>query len=153
MIPKRPFLLYLIIFFFLLAVFNSVLGLIEILKTWNWLRAFEITPSPVYLVFKNAFILLAFTTASVTLWMRVAWAPVFGGAVISVSTLWFWVDRVILTQNPLPFSRHLLMLGLSILLLLFFLLSFYLLIPFMKPNENQWVEETEPSSLEGEKDE
>jgi uncharacterized membrane protein YqjE len=87
------------------------------------------------------------------LWMRVAWAPVFGGAVISVSTLWFWVDRVILTQNPLPFSRHLLMLGLSILLLLFFLLSFYLLIPFMKPNENQWVEETEPSSLEGEKDE
>jgi hypothetical protein len=98
------------------------------------MRAFETQPQPIYLVFKNAFLFLAATTAAVVLWLRFSWASWYGGIFWFVSTIWFWVDRVILTKNPLPFNRHLLTILISVLLLLLILGSCYLLVPYLRGN-------------------
>ncbi|KAF0110350.1 MAG: Uncharacterized protein FD147_1735 [Chloroflexi bacterium] len=132
MTPKRPFLLFMIVLLFLFGSLVSTLGVIETAKSWNWLRAFEARPAPIYLIYKNIFLALGLLTAALSLWMRFAWAPLFGSVITILDTLWFWIDRVILTQDPLPFSRHLLSILASVLLLTLILLSMYLLVPFMK---------------------
>jgi hypothetical protein len=129
---KRPFLLYMLVLVFLLSALTSALGVFETVKTWNWLRAFEVYPSTIYLVYKNTFLTLGWIVAALSLWLRFSWAPLYGGTLTILSTLWFWLDRVILTQNPLPFNRHLLLILLSFLFLALILFSLYLLVPFMR---------------------
>lgn len=147
---KRPFLLYMLAVVFLFGSLISTLGLIETVKAWNWLRAFEVKPGPIYLIFKNSFLTLGWLAAAVSLWMRFTWAPLFGSAVSIFAALWFWVDRVILTQNPLPFTRHLLSMIVSILFLVLILLSSYLLTPFMKSNSQRLDDQSKPDSAIGE---
>jgi hypothetical protein len=149
MMPRRPFLLYLVVFFFLVGVLVTMLSLSQTIHSWNWLSAIGIFPSPVYLVFKNVFLLLAFAAAGITVWIRLAYAPVFSDAVVLVTVAWFWLDRVILTQNPLPFSRHILAIVLSVIIVLFFVFSMYLLDPFMKQPIGEKEDMDAMSSSEG----
>jgi hypothetical protein len=129
---RRPFILYLIAFLFLIASLASFFGLLGVIQSWNWLRAFEIHPGSLYLVFKNFFLFLGFLTCSLALFFRLFWAPRLGMIFTALVTAWFWVDRIFLTQSPLPFSRHIFRLIISLLMLGFVLLSLWVLEPFMK---------------------
>ncbi len=64
--------------------------------------------------------------------MRLDWAPRLDGIIVITSALWFWLDRLVLTRNPLPFIDHLLPLLLTLLVLAFCLLSLESLKPFMR---------------------
>ncbi|MCX6055835.1 MAG: hypothetical protein NTZ74_13170 [Chloroflexi bacterium] len=130
--PKRPFLLYGLVIVFLLSAIASTLGLIGTIRTWNWLIAIEGEVLPTLLILKNIFFALGGFTAAFLLWMRFSWAPLLGGVFSLVSKLWFWLERVILTKNPLPFSRHILILCISLFFLILVLISLYLLVPFMR---------------------
>ena len=117
---------------FMFTAVAHLLALVMVFKSWNWLRAFEIEPGTGYLVFKNLFFLLGFMVASISLLFRARWAPVFGSVVSVLLAAWFWLDRTLLNQSPLPFSQQWFTLILSLLLLAVVLASMWLLSPYMK---------------------
>jgi hypothetical protein len=143
-LKKVPGLLYILSAIFLLAAAEHLMSLLLVFKSWNWLRAFEIEPGTMYLVFKNLFFLLGFLWASITLFFRLHWAPVFGSVVSVLMESWFWLDRTLLSQSPLPFSQQLFTLILSLLLLALVVASMWVLSPHMKqlPSASPQLEDT-----------
>lgn len=133
MTKKRPALLFIIGGGFFLASLVHFLSLWMIFHSWNWLRAFEIEPGTGYLVFKNLFFALGFLLAGIALLRRVYWAPWLGGMFSLAEAAWFWLDRTVLSQSPLPFARHIFALVITLLLLVLVLLSVCLLSQFMRP--------------------
>ncbi len=129
---KLPLLFYLLGILYLLAAISCLLGVIQTLSSWNWLRVLNYQPSPVYNVFENVFFFLGFLAAAAAFWMRKQWAPLFCQAVALLAVIWFWVDRTLIARIHLPFKQQILPLATSILILLFLLLSFALMQPYMK---------------------
>ena len=130
---KVPALLYIIAAVFIVTALSHLLSLLLVFRSWNWLRAFEIQPGTGYLVFKNVFFLLGFAVASIALLFRARWSPLFGSVISVLFTGWFWLDRTLLSQTPLPFSQQWFTLVLSLLLLSLVFASMWLLAPLMKP--------------------
>ena len=130
---KVPALLYIIAAVFIVTALSHLLSLLLVFRSWNWLRAFEIQPGTGYLVFKNLFFLLGFGVASIALLFRARWSPLFGSVISVLFAGWFWLDRTLLSQTPLPFSQQWFTLALSLLLLSLVLASMWLLAPLMKP--------------------
>ncbi len=128
---KAPALLYLIIFLLVLAALVHALGVAGIFRSWNWLRAFEVIPGTIYLVFKNVFLALGFSVSALAFIFRKHWAPGMAAAFTLLSVTWLWIDRTILNQSPLPFSRHIFTLVITLLLVILLLLSYWSLAPFM----------------------
>jgi len=129
---KVPFLLHLLAGLFLVNSLVHFLGVFQAIRSWNWLQVMDYQPGPIYAVFKNAALGLGFLDAAILLWMRLDWAPRLDGVIVITSALWFWLDRLALNRNPLPFIDHLLPLLLTLLVLAFCLLSLESLKPFMR---------------------
>jgi len=132
MTNRPPFLLHVLAVLFLVIFLINLAGIIQLLQSWNWILAAGYFPHPVYVVFKNAFMALGSLAAATLLWARTAVAPRFSLVLSGVIFAWFWLDRLILTRNPQPFSAHLLPLLLSFLLLGFVWICAWLLEPFMR---------------------
>lgn len=142
---RLPFLLHLLAASFLVAAAIQVFGTIELVRTWNWLQITAYSPSPLLIVYKNLFFTLAYLLSAVFLWTRLPFAPGFGTAALLLGTAWFWIDRTLLTSNPLPFRDHLFLLLANVILLGLGLVSLYLLTPYMrmqKPKTGESHEET-----------
>jgi len=132
-LKRAPALLYLVIFLLVLVAFVHALGVIGIFRSWNWMRAFEVFPGTIYLVFKNVLLTLGFSASAAAFIVRKHWAPGLAAAFTLLSAAWFWVDRTFLNQSPLPFPRHIFIFILTLLIILILLLSYWSLVPFMKP--------------------
>lgn len=133
MIKKRsPILLHILAASFVVAFLINLAGILQTVESWNWLLAADFFPHPVYVVFKNAFLALTNLAAAVLLWARLRFAPVYSQVLAGLTFAWFWVDRLLLTRNPLPFKEHTFAFFTSLLLLAFVLLSAWLLEPFMR---------------------
>ena len=133
---RPPFLLHLVAIAFLLAAAIQVFGILQLARTWNWLSLAGYSPSPLVIVFKSVFFALAYLLSAVFLWMRLTLAPGFGSAAFLLGTAWFWMDRILLTSNPLPLKEHLFLLLANIILLGLGLASLYLLVPYMKTKDH-----------------
>ena len=118
--------------FFLVGGLIALVGLIGVFRSWYWLVGFTPTIFPVYGIFKEITLTAAWLVAAFLLWREVPWGPRFCGTTAVLSTAWFWLDRLVITQNPLPFGRHVLWLVITILLLVFVLLSLFLISPVKK---------------------
>jgi hypothetical protein len=138
---RPPFLLHLVAAAFLVAASIQAFGTIELVRSWNWLQMTGYSPSPLVVVFKNAFLTLAFLLSAIFLWTRLPLAPGFSAAALLLGTAWFWVNRIVLTSNPLPFKNHLFLILADLVLVLLAIASLYLLVPYMKtPPEDKEVE-------------
>ncbi|MDO9120524.1 MAG: hypothetical protein Q7U31_01975, partial [Anaerolineaceae bacterium] len=133
---KRPFLLYLLAFIFLMAGMFSLVGTLGIFQSWSWWLSFVSVNSIVLQVFVGVLITFAWVSAAVILWLRFSWAVIYSSFVITLVTVWFWVERLLLTQNPMPFSRHALVLVIMCIFLIFVFSSLYLVAPAMKTYQN-----------------
>jgi hypothetical protein len=109
------------------------LSLAMILRSWTWLRVFEINPGTGTLFCLNLFFGLGFLLTGVFLLLRRTWAYGLGGILSILATAWFWIGRTILNSSSLPYGRQVFILILSIVLLSFVLLSLWLIADHMKP--------------------
>ena len=134
---KAPFLLHLLAALFVLTGLIHILGISQAVRSWNWLLAVGYSPSPVYAVFKNVFLGMAFLAAGVLLWLRFDWALLLDAILVGLAATWFWVDRLALTRTPLPFREHLFYLLATVLIAGFCLLALDSLRPFMRDAVNQ----------------
>lgn len=130
---KTPFLLYIIALIFFILSLVHFLSLAMVLRSWTWLRVFEIYPDTGILFFVNLFFGLGFLLSGLFLLLRRSWAYGFGGVTTILSTAWFWAGRTIFSSSPLPFSQQVFLLILTIILLALILLSLWLLAAHMKP--------------------
>ena len=128
---KRPFLIYLLAVIFLGAALVALLSTIGILREWNWYLAYSGSPSPAYTVFRGVFLFPAWLTAAAFLWKGYRWSVSYAGTLTVINLLWFWVDRLFLTQNPLSFNRHIISIVVTCLFSIMVLLSLYLLNPLL----------------------
>jgi hypothetical protein len=142
---RIPPLLHILAAFFVVNFLVNLPGIVQLVQSWNWLLAAGYYPHPVYVVFKNTFLALASLAAAGTLWARLDLAPRFSQALAGLAFAWFWVDRFLLTRNPLPFRDHVFPLVISVLILAFFVISAWLLEPFMRGHI--------PAAGDGEEDE
>jgi hypothetical protein len=133
---KRPVLLHILVILFLMAGAFSLVGTLGVFQSWTWWLSFLSVKSMVLQVFLGFLITLAWVSAAIILWLRFSWAVVYCSFVIILSAVWFWVERLWLTQNPLPFSRHMLLLAIHCVFLIFVFSSLYLVAPAMKPFQN-----------------
>jgi len=136
---KRPVLIYVLTFIFLMAGVFSLVGTLGIFQSWNWWLSFVSVKSIILQVFLGVLTTLAWISAAVILWLRLSWAVIYSSAVTILAVVWFWVERIFLTQNPLPFSRHMLLLTMHCVLLIFIFSSLYLIIPAMKTYQNSKI--------------
>lgn len=132
----RPLLLYGLVFLFLIASFTAVLSVVGTLKAWNWLLVFDAGPDPLLQIFKSAFLALAWATAALLLWFRIRWAARFGSLITIVNLAWFWFDRLVTTQNPLPFNRQVFWMIAAVLLTGMVLGSLIAIQPYFRPSNN-----------------
>lgn len=128
---KRPFLIYLLAVIFLGAALVALLSVIGILREWNWYLAYSGFPSPAYAVFRGVFLFPAWLAAAAFLWKGYRWSGFYAGTLTVINMLWFWVDRLFLTQNPLSFNRHIISIVVTCLFSIMVLLSLYLLNPLL----------------------
>lgn len=136
---KRPVLIYVLTFIFLMAGVFSLVGTLGIFQSWNWWLSFVSVKSIILQVFLGVLTTLAWISAAVILWLRLSWAVIYSSAVTILAVVWFWVERIFLTQNPLPFSRHMLLLAIHCVLLIFNFSSLYLVVPAMKTYQNSKI--------------
>lgn len=128
---RIPSLLHILAAAFVVNFLLNLTGIIQLVQSWNWLLAAGYQPHPLYAVFKNAFLALASMAAAAGLWARLAFAPGFSQVLAGLAFTWFWVDRLLLTRNPLPLRDHIFPFLVSLILLGFFLASAWLLEPYM----------------------
>ncbi len=129
---RPPFLLHLLAILFVLSLLVNLAGILQTIQSWNWLLAAGYFPHPLYSLFKSLLIALLSFTAALTLWLRLPFATRSCQVTGILVFAWFWFDRLVLTRNPLPVRGHLFPLLVSVLLLVFVLISSWLLEPFMK---------------------
>ncbi len=134
---NRPLLLYGLVALFGFASFTAILAMIGTIKVWNWLFIFDAEPAPIYQVYKNAFLALAWAVAAIILWLRVKWSPKFGAVITIINLSWFWYDRLWTTQNPLPLNRQLFWMAAAILLTGLVLGSLIAMDPYMKNSSDR----------------
>jgi hypothetical protein len=130
---KRPFLLYLLPILFGLAGVIALIGTLGIFQGWYWWLYLAPLTSIGFQVFMGVLNTLLWFSAAVILWLRLYWAIMYGCFVTILLTVWHWIDLILLTRNPLPFSRHVLTLAITCLFLLFVFSALYLVAPSMQP--------------------
>jgi len=144
-----PFLLHFLAMFFMVSFLINLNGIVQLVQSWNWLLAAGYTPHPVYVVFKSTFIGLASLFAAASLWLYIPFSARFSQILAVIVFIWFWLDRLLLTRNPLSFEHHAFPLLISLLILLFVVVSSWLLEPYMKYRANR----LSPADEDGEQDE
>jgi hypothetical protein len=130
---KRSFLIYVLTLLFLVAGGISLVETFGVFQTWNWWLVFIPLASIIVRVFFGVLCTLTWISAAVIIWLRLSWSIMYCSIVTILLSVWHWVDRLFLTQNPLPFSRHMLALALTCIFLLFVFSSLYLVAPSMQP--------------------
>jgi hypothetical protein len=118
---------------FLLAGAVSLVGTLGIFNAWNWWLPYATLNFVVLQVFVGVLVTLAWISAAVILWLQLHWAVIYSSFVVILTSVWAWVERLVLTKNPLPFSRQALALTITCVFLLFVFSSLYLVAPSMKP--------------------
>ncbi len=129
---KTPFLLHLLAILYLLASLACLFGVVQTVSSWNWLIVTDYYPHPVYNVFENAFLFLAFLASAVVLWMRWQRAPGLCQAVTLLAGVWYWIDRILVTETHIPFKEQIFPILVTILVLFLLLFSLFLIQPYMK---------------------
>lgn len=129
---KSPFLLHIVAIAFLLCFLINLAGIVQGIESWNWLLAAGYSPHPIWIMLKDAFFGLASLVTAILLWVRSPFAPRLAQVIAGLTFVSYWVARLAVTSNPLPFSAQLFPLLLSLFLLAFILLSAWLLEPYMQ---------------------
>jgi uncharacterized membrane protein (GlpM family) len=148
--PRRPFLLWLLSCIFFAAGFRYLLQVIQSIRSWNLLISIQFRFGPFYPVFQGALLMAAFLLAGILLLSQKYWSPAYAGAVVLLTAIWFWVDRVLLNLNPLPLNQQLFAIISSVLLLALILGGLWTLRPYMILSTTETREESSDSSSSGE---
>ncbi|MBA4384204.1 MAG: hypothetical protein C0410_05675 [Anaerolinea sp.] len=130
---KRPFLLYLLSVLFLLAGAFSLVGIIGVFQAWGWWLSFTTLGPILFQVFLGILITLIWFSAALIIWLRLPWAIMYCSIGAILATVWMWIERIFMTKNPQPFSRHLLAIAVTCVFLIFVFSALYLVAPSMKP--------------------
>ncbi len=129
---RRPFLLWMMCFIYLLAAGAELLQVIGVVAQWNILLAVDYQPGPLYPLFFTAFFFLLLFVSALLLWLRAYWASEFAGAAVLIFAVWFWIDKFFVAVNPQPFSDQVFNLIVCIIVLALVLVCLHALKPFMK---------------------
>lgn len=147
--PKRPFLLWLLCFIFILAGMAYLLQAIRAIQSWNLLIAIGYRFGPLYPVFQGLLLAGIFFAGVILLFLQMHWATAFNGAAVLFASIWFWLDRLVLNLNPQPLRDQSFSLFFFILLLGLVLGGLWSIQPYMIfPKEVH--QEQQPLSSPGE---
>jgi len=148
---KRTFFLYVPVALFFLAGLIAMVGLIGGIKSWGWFAAYTNTSlTPAYAVFRSLALLLINWSAVLILWLGFSWSISFSAIAAVLTAGWFWLDRLVLAANPLPFDRSLVPLLLTCVLLVIVFSSLYLIEPGHKAESGDPEPDLQPLPQEGE---
>ncbi len=96
---SRTFDLKVLVFLLLLVSVNGWLRLQQAVFYWNTLNQVEIAVPPLYLAISGAVFGIAMLSAAIWLWSGLAHYRLFVSTVVVAFSLWYWIDRITLTQN------------------------------------------------------
>ncbi len=99
--PGRTFELKVLIASLLIVSLASWLRLRLAVINWDLLPELGAAASPLYLALSSGIWGLASLAAALGLYFRQRWAPNLARLACSVIAVWYWLDRILLNQNPL----------------------------------------------------
>jgi hypothetical protein len=114
---RRPWILYLIIFGYLLFAFNGFLRGGQALADWSLLRDAGLRPGPAYLVMTGIVYGLSGLAVALGLWIGWSKAGRLGRGLAFFYFAWFWIDKMLISQNAAARSNWPFMLLLSAVIL------------------------------------
>lgn len=101
MTPKRrPWIVTLLAIGFLLFAASGFLRLGGAMADWSFLQTIGLRPGPAYLVMTGAVYGLSGLAEALGLWIGWRKAGRLGRGLAFFYTAWFWVDKMLISQNP-----------------------------------------------------
>jgi len=98
--PGRPWTLAILCIVFLLFAFNGFLRCGQALANWDILQSAGLRPGPGYLVLTGAVYGLSGLTVVLGLWFGWRKTGRLGRGLAFFYFAWFWIDKMLISQNP-----------------------------------------------------
>jgi hypothetical protein len=146
---KRPLLIWLFSLIFLAVSFSYLAQAIRAIQSWNLLLLIQYRFGPIYPVFQGLLLASCFLAGAVLLFLRLSWAPAFNQGIIILAAVWYWLDRLVFSVNPRPFSSEIFALVFCLVLLILSLGGLWSLYPYMVLSQTDAFEEPADSSSSG----
>lgn len=115
--PPRPFWLKFLSFSLLILSTVGWLRLGGSILRWNTLQAIGPNPGPPYMAVTGLFLGILALAASIAIWTRAKWAPLFTQIFIVLWLAWLWLDRAFFASSPNALANWPFLLGASVLVL------------------------------------
>ena len=119
--PQQPWTLIILCIGFLLFAFNGFLRFGQALADWNLLQSAGLRPGPGYLVLTGAVYGLSGLAVALGLWFGWHKAGRLGRGMAFFYFAWFWIDKMLISQNtasktnwPFAAITSILLLGLAL---------------------------------------
>ncbi len=103
--PKRSAVLIILSIVTLLISMLGWLRLLVAIGDWDYLG--EVAPAvlPVYLAISGMIWALIGMVSAVGIWFRRRWALILLGCAVASFTVWYWMDKLLLSANPEAISN------------------------------------------------
>ncbi|MHB8193462.1 MAG: hypothetical protein ACYDGL_09325 [Bellilinea sp.] len=115
--PPRPFWLKLLALSLLILSTAGWLRMGGSILRWNTLQAVGADPGPLYMAVTGLFLGTLAMAASIAIWTRAKWAPLFTQIFIVPWLAWLWIDRAFFASSPNALANWPFLLGASVLVL------------------------------------
>ncbi|MHB0924114.1 MAG: hypothetical protein ACYC3H_09140 [Bellilinea sp.] len=115
--PPRPFWLKLLALSLLILSTAGWLRMGGSILRWNTLQAVGADPGPLYMAVTGLFLGTLAMAASIAIWTRAKWAPLFTQIFIVLWLAWLWIDRAFFASSPNALANWPFLLGASVLVL------------------------------------
>lgn len=115
--PPRPFWLKLLALSLLILSTAGWLRMGGSILRWNTLQAIGADPGPLYMAVTGLFLGTLAMAASIAIWTRAKWAPLFTQIFIVLWLAWLWIDRAFFASSPNALANWPFLLGASVLVL------------------------------------
>lgn len=115
--PPRPFWLKLLALSLLILSTAGWLRMGGSILRWNTLQAVGADPGPLYMAVTGLFLGTLAMAASIAIWIRAKWAPLFTQIFIVLWLAWLWIDRAFFASSPNALANWPFLLGASVLVL------------------------------------
>jgi hypothetical protein len=118
--PKRSAVLIILSGITLVISLLGWLRLLVAIGGWDYLGAIAPAVLPIYLAISGMIWALIGLVSAVGIWLRRRWALILLGCAVISFTIWYWMDRLLLSANPDANSNWIFSLVLTAGILIYF---------------------------------
>lgn len=116
---RRPFIIWVVIFLFLILGWQGILRTWQAMADWQTLLTLEINVSPLYLSVIGIIWAVSGLIPAFGLWFRKSWALAAARIGAAAAAFSYWADRLLFTVSPSSRTNLIFTAGLTVIMLFY----------------------------------